>query len=307
MSYTAAVITISDKGYRKERKDTSGPAVAELLRQAGYDVVYQSILPDEQDQICKELLECTDSREIALVLTTGGTGFSPRDVTPEAALKVIEREVRGIPELMRSKSNEITDRGCLSRSVAGIRKRSLIVTLPGSEKAAKENLMAVLSPISHGLDMLMSAGSADCGEPHQHQHAEHEHPMDSYGKMVPSLDAWMKEAKAHPDAGKIGMYLTHNGVVRRTAKAEVRNGKASQPVTGMMFSYDKAKADAAVEETYRLPGIYYVRIWLAEGSLKVGDDIMYVLIGGDIRPNVVAALEYLVGKLKSQCVSETEL
>lgn len=126
-------------------------------------------------------------------------------------------------------------------------------------------------------------------------------------KNIPSMDAWLAEAKAQPDAGKIGMYLTHNGVVRATAKAQVRQGaKDTAPVTGMVFSYDREKMEAAVRETLRMDGIYYVRAWLNEGELAVGDDIMFVLIGGDIRPHVVDALQFLVGRLKSECVTEIE-
>lgn len=162
MMFTAAVITVSDKGARGERRDTSGPMLCELLKEQGYDVQYTSIVPDEMDQIRKELLKCSEELGIALVLTTGGTGFSPRDVTPEAAKAVIERETPGIPELMRAESMKITPKGCLSRSIAGIRNRTLIITLPGSEKAARENVLAVIDPVHHGLEMLYSEGSADC-------------------------------------------------------------------------------------------------------------------------------------------------
>ena len=123
----------------------------------------------------------------------------------------------------------------------------------------------------------------------------------------PSMDAWLAEAKVHESAPKIGMYLTHNGVVRESARAKVRLGaQDTKPVTGMYFSYDREKVDAVIAETYNLEGIYYVKVWLNEGELSVGDDIMYVLIGGDIRPHVVDALQYLVGRIKSQCVTETE-
>ena len=166
MSYTAAVITVSDKGSRGERVDTSGPAVRKMLEEAGFEVVYTSIIPDEADQIQSELILCADEKKIGLVMTTGGTGFSPRDITPEATLAVIERETRGIPEAMRYASLQITPRGCLSRSAAGIRGKTLIVNLPGSEKAAKENLAAVLEAICHGMDMLYSEGSSD----HHHHH-----------------------------------------------------------------------------------------------------------------------------------------
>lgn len=127
-------------------------------------------------------------------------------------------------------------------------------------------------------------------------------------KVSPSMDAWMAEAKAHESAEKVGMYLTHNGIVRRSAKAKVRLGEQdTKNVSGMLFSYDQAKVDDAIEETYKMEGIYYVKAWLNEGELTVGDDIMYVLIGGDIRPRVIDALQFLVGKLKNECVQETEI
>lgn len=297
MSYTAAVITISDKGARGERADTSGPALCALLKEEDWNIVYTAVIPDELEMIKEELIRCADEKSVNLVITTGGTGFSPKDVTPEATLAVVEREARGIPEAMRAESMRITPRGCLSRSAAGIRKRTLIINLPGSEKAAKENLLAVIGSVKHGIDMMLSAGSADCAEDHHHRQ-----------KKAPSMDAWMKEAKADPGAAKIGMYLTHNGVVRETAKAKVRNKDVNAgPVRGMLFSYDAERVASAVEDTYKMEGIYYIKTWLNEGRLKVGDDIMYILIGGDIRPNVVSALQYLVGRIKNECVTETEL
>ena len=127
-------------------------------------------------------------------------------------------------------------------------------------------------------------------------------------KMIPSMDEWLKEAKAHESAEKIGMYLTHNGIVRKSAKAKVRYGEENtKEVSGMLFSYDQEKVDKAIEEAMKLDGIYYVKAWLNEGELQVGDDIMYVLIGGDIRPRVVDALQFLVGKLKNECVEEKEI
>lgn len=127
-------------------------------------------------------------------------------------------------------------------------------------------------------------------------------------KISPSMDEWMKEAKAHESAKKIGMYLTHNGIVRESAKAKVRFGEENtKAVSGMLFSYEQGKVDKAIEETLQMEGIYYVKAWLNEGNLNVGDDIMYVLIGGDIRPRVVDALQFLVGKLKNECVQETEI
>lgn len=296
MSGKAAVITVSDKGARGGRVDTSGPALCALLRDAGWEVAYTSVIPDELEEIKAELLRCADVEHIPLVLTTGGTGFSPRDVTPEATKAVIERETPGLPEAMRAESMKITPRGCLSRSAAGIRGGTLIVNLPGSEKAAKENLLAVLGALDHGVAMLQSAGSADCAAPVRQK------------KEPPSMDQWLREAKAGPDAGKAGMYLTHNGVVRETARRQVREGgQGAAPVRGMRFGYDQAKVDAAIEEARRMEGIVSVRVWLNEGELDVGEDIMFVLVGGDIRPHVVDALQFLVGKLKSECVTETEL
>ena len=123
-----------------------------------------------------------------------------------------------------------------------------------------------------------------------------------------SMDQWLKEAKAHESAPKIGMYLTHNGIVRQSARSKVRQGDPnSRPVSGMVFSYDADLVEDVINDAKKLEGIYYVRVWLNEGQLKLGDDIMYVLIGGDIRPHVIDALQYLVGRIKTECVKETEL
>ena len=127
-------------------------------------------------------------------------------------------------------------------------------------------------------------------------------------KPSPSMDQWLKEAKAHESAPKIGMYLTHNGIVRQSARSKVRQGDPnSKPVSGMVFSYDADMVESVITDAKKLDGIYYVRVWLNEGQLKLGDDIMYVLVGGDIRPHVVDALQYLVGRIKTECVKETEL
>ena len=123
----------------------------------------------------------------------------------------------------------------------------------------------------------------------------------------PSMDAGLAEAQHHESAPKIGMYLTHNGVVRQSARAKVRLGaEDTKPVTGMYFAYDREKVDGVIADTYKMEGIYYIKVWLNEGELTLGDDIMYVLVGGDIRPHVVDALQYLVGRIKSECVTETE-
>ena len=127
-------------------------------------------------------------------------------------------------------------------------------------------------------------------------------------KTPPSMDEWLKEAKAAPGAEKVGMYLTHNGIVRQTARARVREGaEDALPVTGMDFSFDEAKVEAVIDEAYQREGIYYLRVWLNRGRLQLGDDIMYVLVGGDIRPHVLDTLQFLVGKIKSECVAEKEI
>ncbi len=164
MVYTAAVITISDKGAVGQRVDTSGPAICEILRNNDWEIVHTAIIPDDFDKIKEVFCRCSDEMKIDLILSTGGTGFSPRDITPEATLAVVERRTPGIPEAMRAESMKITPHGCLSRSEAGIRGRSLIINLPGSKKAACENILAVIYAVRHGIDMLHSAGSADCGE-----------------------------------------------------------------------------------------------------------------------------------------------
>ena len=158
MKYTAAVITVSDMGSRGLRQDTSGPAVCAMLEEAGYTVSYTAIVPDEQERIRGELCDCADNRHTDLIITTGGTGLSPRDVTPEATLAVLDREIRAIPVAMWVEGLKITPRAMLSRAVAGTRGRSLIVNLPGSEKAARENLAAVLGTLEHALHMIAAEG-----------------------------------------------------------------------------------------------------------------------------------------------------
>lgn len=160
--WTVAVLTISTTGAKGERVDTSGPNLVKMLESDGYEVKYTNIIPDDRELIKKELLKVSDE-EINLILTTGGTGFSQSDVTPEATLDVVERLVPGIPEMMRVLNYKNTDKSCLSRSQAGIRKKSLIINLPGSERAAKENFEVVMKPIKHGLEILLTKGSANCG------------------------------------------------------------------------------------------------------------------------------------------------
>ena len=151
---TAAVITLSDKGYRGEREDKSGPLLAEELIKAGYDIIEQFILPDDEEMITQNLIRLSDQRQVNLIMTTGGTGFSPRDCTPEATLKAATRNAPGIAEAIRAGSMQITKRAMLSREVSVIRNRTLIVNLPGSPKAVKESLDIVLDQLEHGIKIL---------------------------------------------------------------------------------------------------------------------------------------------------------
>lgn len=157
----AAVITVSDKGSVGERIDTGGPLVCQMLKEAGYEVVYTSIVPDEKDQISAQIIKSADELKVALCITTGGTGFAPRDVTPEATIAVCDKLCPGIPEAMRYESLKVTNRAMLSRSQAGIRKGTLIVNLPGSPKAIKENFSAVLPALEHGL-LMLNGPKQDC-------------------------------------------------------------------------------------------------------------------------------------------------
>ena len=158
--YRAIVITVSDRASAGVYEDGTGPAVAALLTERGYAVIETRVVPDERADIEAALVEAAE-KDVALVLACGGTGFSPRDVTPEATEAVCERRVPGLPEAMRAASARITDRAWLSRATAGIRGRTLIVNLPGSPRAAVENLEAVVGPLAHGLDILRG-GPATC-------------------------------------------------------------------------------------------------------------------------------------------------
>ena len=156
---TAAVITLSDKGARGERKDESGPAAQEMLEHAGYQVVELLLIPDEPEQLKTQLIRLADSRQVDLVLTSGGTGFSLRDQTPEATMAVAQRNAPGIAETIRMKSMEVTDRAMLSRGVSVIRGKTLIVNLPGSPKAVRESLGFIIGSLEHGLKILRGSAS----------------------------------------------------------------------------------------------------------------------------------------------------
>ncbi|MGN0251860.1 MAG: molybdenum cofactor biosynthesis protein B [Oliverpabstia sp.] len=150
-----AIIVSSDSGYRGEREDLSGPEIRRIAEENGYEIISQIILPDERKNLEKEMIRIADENLADLILTTGGTGFSPRDCMPEATLNVSEKRVPGIPEAMRAYSMQFTKRAMLSRSEAGIRKQTLIVNLPGSPKAVRECLEYVISELGHGLDILI--------------------------------------------------------------------------------------------------------------------------------------------------------
>lgn len=154
MTLRFGILTLSDRSSRGERDDASGPALTRLIEAEGWSVAKQSILPDEESAISTLLIEWTDDHELDVILTTGGTGFSPRDVTPEATQAVIEREAPGLAEAMRAASLKITPHAMLSRVVAGIRKKTLIINLPGSPKGALENLQVVVPVLPHAVQLL---------------------------------------------------------------------------------------------------------------------------------------------------------
>ncbi len=156
------ILTVSDKGARGEREDRSGPAVGKIMEAAGAEVVHTEVVADEKALIGAVLVKWSDEG-LDLILTTGGTGFSPRDVTPEATKAVIEREAPGLAEAMRRAGMEKTPTAMLSRAAAGIRKSTLIVNLPGSEKGARESLEAILPALGHGIEILKGTAS-ECGK-----------------------------------------------------------------------------------------------------------------------------------------------
>jgi len=161
--YSIGIITASDKGSRGEREDLSGKAIAEILAELG-EVKQYVIVPDEREVLSQAMINMTDNMKVDIILTTGGTGLGPRDVTPEATLAVIDRLVPGIPEVMRATSLEKTSRAMLSRAVAGLRGRTLIINLPGSPKGVRECLEAILPALDHGL-AIMKGEAGECARP----------------------------------------------------------------------------------------------------------------------------------------------
>jgi molybdenum cofactor synthesis domain-containing protein len=163
VNYSCAVLTLSDKGSRGEREDTSGEYLKNVLTDAGFELRSYKIIPDLKEIIIESLLDLVDNRKITLIVTTGGTGVSPTDVTPEAMDEILEKEIPGMAEAMRAASLKKTNRAMLSRGRAGIRGQSLIINLPGSLKAVRENFEVVLPVIPHALEKILGETS-DCGE-----------------------------------------------------------------------------------------------------------------------------------------------
>ncbi|MGL5615992.1 MAG: MogA/MoaB family molybdenum cofactor biosynthesis protein [Sarcina sp.] len=159
--YTLGIITSSDKGYRGEREDLSGKVIKDIVEVNGFEVKDYVIVPDEKELLKEQFIKMADDLQVNLILSTGGTGFAPRDVTPEATKEIIDREAQGIADAIRMYSLSITKRAMLSRAMSGIRKKTLIVNLPGSPKACKEALDFVLNDIKHGIDILNETAK-DC-------------------------------------------------------------------------------------------------------------------------------------------------
>lgn len=156
--FTAAVITLSDKGFRGEREDLSGPAIMERLKKEGYEIVEYILIPDNEELLKKSLLRLTDQRDVNLILTTGGTGCSPRDITPEVTKSIFDKEIPGISEAIRAESLKFTPHAMLSRGVSGIRNKSIIINLPGSPKACLESMEVFLKPVIHAIKLVHGLG-----------------------------------------------------------------------------------------------------------------------------------------------------
>ena len=163
MKIRVGILTVSDRSFHRERVDASGPGLSAFLEKVDWEITQMIILPDDQVLISNLLREWSDSGKMDVILTTGGTGFSPRDVTPEATLSILERLTPGLPEAMRAASREFTQHAMLSRAVAGIRGKTLVINLPGSPKGALENLQVVLPVIPHAVELLRDSPDAEKG------------------------------------------------------------------------------------------------------------------------------------------------
>lgn len=177
--YRAGILTMSDKGSRGEREDLSVKVIREILEKNNYEVAAYRLIPDEYGQIRSELIQMADEQGLDLILTTGGTGFSLRDVTPEATRSVMTRDVPGISEAMRYDSMKVTRRAMLSRAVSVLRNSTLIINLPGSPKACRENLESVIDQLRHGLDIL-TGRDGECAVPETHDHHEDDEHHDHH-------------------------------------------------------------------------------------------------------------------------------
>jgi len=164
MKFNAGIITVSDKGAQGRREDLSGPAIAEMLAGTAIEIKYAIMIPDQTDKIKEAIIDFADVKKLDLILTNGGTGVSPQDLTPDATLQVIDKQIPGMAEAMRQKSMQVTPHAMISRAVAGIRGKSLIINLPGSPKGAKENLSVVLPALQHAIEKIKGDDS-ECAVP----------------------------------------------------------------------------------------------------------------------------------------------
>lgn len=255
MEYKAAVITMSDKGAQGLREDTAGDAVAAILEKNEWHIAYRNLIPDNMEEIKSELIKCADALGVALVVTTGGTGFSMRDVTPEATLAVVDRQVPGIPEAMRAESMKITPMGMLSRAAAGLRKQTLIINLPGSRKAACECLEAVIKPIRHGVEVLLGE-TGDCAAMH-----------------LPNM----------PDAGHTGENgRAAEGVVKAVCISEKKGEQKHEIAEGFLKTDHGIEGDAHAGNWHR-----QVSLLAAESVAKVQKSLDFSLKNGDFAENIL--------------------
>lgn len=285
MEYKAAVITMSDKGAQGLREDTAGDAVAAILEENGWHISYRTLIPDEMEQIKSELIKCADELAITLVVTTGGTGFSLRDVTPEATLAVIDREVRGIPEAMRAESMKITPMGMLSRAAAGLRKQTLIINLPGSRKAAGECLEAVIKPIRHGVEVLVGEAS-DCAA----MHLKNTPAGNVKGVMqAENTDHAVAVADAADGSGQKGegiMKAEHivagEGIVKAVCISEKKGEQKHEIAEGFLKTDHGIEGDAHAGNWHR-----QVSLLAAESVAKVQKSLDFPLKNGDFAENIL--------------------
>ncbi len=267
MEYKAAVITMSDKGAQGLREDTAGDAVAAILEKNEWQIAYRNLIPDDMEQIKGELIKCADSLGVTLVVTTGGTGFSMRDVTPEATLAVVDRQVPGIPEAMRAESMKITPMGMLSRAAAGLRKRTLIINLPGSRKAASECLEAVIKPIRHGVEVLLGE-AGDCAAMH----------------LPNAANAGNAGNLGHTnESGKAGEgIMKAEGIVKAVCISEKKGEQKHEIAEAYLKTDHGIEGDAHAGNWHR-----QVSLLAAESVAKVQKSLDFTLKNGDFAENIL--------------------